>query len=201
MTNSLIDYTNHTSWLLPWKIFPSLFSLVTAKQEKLLQTFHCQFRTAANCFFPASSMSVWDVRSLISSNLQLLLQCFSVSCDPFLLLLRLHVLCDLSAAILFKLAHSCLNAFNLIQWYIANSQESAGQIAPSITTLWLTPRLLPYPGFPRTCKTLKTWKMKNKFPDLEKSWKKEKQENALKKSRKVFEKCIQKYNQVFFFKR
>ena len=40
-------------------------------------------------------------------------------------------LCDLSAEIQFKLAHSCLNAFNLAQSYIVNSKESAIQIAPS----------------------------------------------------------------------
>ena len=38
----------------------------------------------------------------------------------------------LSAAILFKLVHSCLNAFNLVQWRVGNSKESARQVAPSV---------------------------------------------------------------------
>ena len=42
---------------------------------------------------------------------------------------------DLSAAILFKLTHSCLNAFTLIQLYIVNSKESARKIAASKTSL------------------------------------------------------------------
>ena len=42
---------------------------------------------------------------------------------------------DLLASILFKLAHSCLNAFSLVQSYIVNSKESSRQIAPSETSL------------------------------------------------------------------
>ena len=37
-------------------------------------------------------------------------------------------------------------------------------------------------GFPRTWKTLKTWKMKNKFPGLEKPWERE---NNMKISLKI----------------
>ena len=44
---------------------------------------------------------------------------------------------DLSAAVLFKLARSCLNAFNFIQWYIISLKESARQIARSKTSLKL----------------------------------------------------------------
>ena len=46
-------------------------------------------------------------------------------------------LCDLSAAILFKLVHSCLDAFNLMQLYIVNLKESARHIAYSKTSLRL----------------------------------------------------------------
>ena len=42
---------------------------------------------------------------------------------------------DLLAAILFKLAHSCLNGFNLVQRYIVNSKESVRQITQSKTSL------------------------------------------------------------------
>ena len=45
-------------------------------------------------------------------------------------------LCDVSAVILFKLAHSCLNAFNLIQWYIMGSKETATQI--TLSEGWFT---------------------------------------------------------------
>ena len=44
-------------------------------------------------------------------------------------------LCDLSAAILFKLAQSRLNDFNLIQRYIVNSKELSRQIRLSKTSL------------------------------------------------------------------
>ena len=44
-------------------------------------------------------------------------------------------LCNLLAVILFKLAHLCLNAFNLVQSHVVNSNKSARQITPSKTSV------------------------------------------------------------------